>query len=93
MALARSATSTDVSSWTSLAPCSTSLPLSISTSVTMPATWQVTSTPCEAISVPMEVRRSTHRSVRAGSAVTVAGGGFIVDRNWRIICGLKTNWK
>ena len=93
MALARSATSTDVSSWTSLVPWSTSLPLSISTSVTMPATWLVTSTPCDAISVPMEVSRSIHRSVRAGSAVTVAGGGFICDRNERIICGLKTNWK
>ena len=53
----------------------------ISTSVTMPATWEATSTPCEAISVPMEGSRSTHCSVRAGSAVTVAGGGFICDRN------------
>ena len=66
--LARSASSTEVSSCTSRAPCSTSLPLSISTSVTTPATWLATSTPCDAISVPMEVRRSTHCSVRAGSA-------------------------
>ena len=73
MALARSATSTDVSSCTSLVPCSTSAPLSIRTSVTMPATWLVTSTPCDAIMVPMEVRRSIHLSVRAASAVTVAG--------------------
>ena len=58
----------------------------------MPATWLVTSTPCDAISVPMEVRRSIHCSVRAASAVTVAGGGFMVDRKVRIICGLKTNW-
>ena len=44
----------------------------------MPATWLVTSTPCEAISVPIEDSRSTHLSTRAGSAVTVTGGGFIL---------------
>jgi hypothetical protein len=49
------------------------------------------STPCDAVSVPMEVSRSTQRSALAGSAVTVAGGGVICDRNWRIICGLKMN--
>ena len=46
----------------------------------MPATWLVTSTPCEAISVPIEGSRSIHFSVRAASAVTVAGGGVICDR-------------
>ena len=74
-------------------PWGTSLPLSISTSVTMPATWLVTSTPCEAMSVPIEASRSIHLSMRAGSAVTVTGGGFICDRKVRIICGLNTNWK
>ena len=76
-----------------MAPCFTSWPLSIETSVTTPATWVVMSTPCEAISVPMEVSRSTHFSARAGSPATVAGGGVICDRKVRIICGLKTNWK
>ena len=49
-------------------------------------TWN---TCCQTSSVvPMEESRSIHFSVRAGSAVTVAGGGFICDRNERIICGL-----
>ena len=69
------------------------MPLSISTSVTMPATWLVTSTPCEAIMVPIEESRSIHFSVRAASAVTVTGGGLICDRKDLIICGLNTNWK
>ena len=59
----------------------------------MPATWLVTSTPCDAIMVPMDERRSIHLSVRAASAVTVAGGGFICDMKDLIICGLNTNWK
>ena len=77
LALARSACSTAMSSCTSMAPCFTSLPLSACTSVTMPATWEVTSTPCEENSVPMEVSCSTHCSVRAFSDVTVDGGGTI----------------
>ncbi len=75
LALARSACSTAMSSWTRTAPRSTSLPLSAPTSVTMPATWEATSTPCEEISVPMEVSWSTHFSILAGSEVTVDGGG------------------
>jgi hypothetical protein len=76
-----------------LAPCSTSWPLSKKIWVTTPATCVVTSTPCEAISVPIEVSCSPHFSTLAASAVTVAAGGFICDRNERIICGLNTNWK
>ena len=91
--LARSASSTATSSCTSLAPCSTSWPLSKKISVTTPATCVVMSTPCEAISVPIEVSCSPHFSTLAASAVTVAAGGIICDRNERIICGLNTNWK
>ena len=64
-----------MSSCTRLLPRSALAPLSRYTSVTMPATWEVMSTPCEEMSVPIEVSCSTHFSVRAGSEVTVAGGG------------------
>ena len=60
--------------------------------MTTPATCVVMSTPCEAISVPIEVSCSPHFSTLAASAVTVAAGGIICDRNERIICGLNTNW-
>ena len=59
----------------------------------MPGTCEETSTPCEAMSVPIAGSRSTHLSLRAASAVTVAGGGTCWDRNSLIIFGLKTYWK
>ena len=90
LALARSAASTAMSSCTSRAPRSTSLPLSACTSVTIPATWEATSTPCEEISVPIEVSCSTHFSVLAGSEVTVAGGGTCAAMNPLIMFGLKS---
>ena len=47
----------------------------------MPATCEATSTPCEAISVPMAGKRSTHSaSARAASAVIVAGGGCLLGQ-------------
>src|SRR6185503_10776758 len=55
----------------------------------MPATWEVMSTPCEEISVPIEGNCSTHFSVRAASDVTVAGGGTWDDRIVLIMLGLK----
>ena len=61
-------------------PSRTSWPLSKPSPVTMPATCEATSTPCEAISVPMAGSRSIQSSVCAASAVIVAGGGCCFDR-------------
>ena len=93
LALARSASSTAMSSWTRGAPWSTSAPLSACTSVTMPATWEATSTPCEENSVPMEVSCSTHFSVRACSDVTVDGGGTCEEMMVLIRFGLKAKFE
>src|SRR6185295_14764426 len=62
------------------------------TSVTMPATWEATSTPCEENSVPMEVSCSTHFSVRAGSDVTVDGGGTFAVMKPLIMSGFQTKF-
>ena len=59
----------------------------------MPATCEATSTPCEAMRVPMAGSRSTHSSVFAASAVIVATGAPCELMNSLIIFGLKTSWK
>ena len=59
----------------------------------MPETWEATSTPCEAMRVPIAGSRSIHSSVFAASAVIVATGAPCEFMNSLIIFGLKTSWK
>ncbi len=55
----------------------------------MPATCEVMSTPCEEISVPIEVQLLDPFSARAASDVTVAGGGTCDDMILLIMFGLN----